>query len=644
MPRGSRLTLVETAEAASQLRASDNPVALSPWAAAELDRRSISYLCLDDFYSTQDREELGVRNVAAVEQFGAAVDDLAARIAPDLGRSGFRPGSAAFFYIKRQRDSVTLRLLELERLIALTGATVIHYVGYRPPHGVPGRLDFMGESLYAQLLPLAARRAGIKLVRIGEHRWPFVTSVANPWPLAKVTRRTLELGQALLQRGRLLRRDRGSVVCLDARLIPVVVSRTPYAPLLWRDGGPTAFLIGRLPRLVSMRMTPRSTAVPERLRRDLESWYGNGDPAWRELGHFLNVDGLDLRPVLESRLRHLVMQLVPGLAQIFSIAQRRLPQLETRLVLGRAYSEPPDRIIAQAARSAGIPVVGYDHGATGYFYYPMDGHTMSSVPDFRLVWGDGVRRTAERRYPAGPTIVTVGSIMLESLGGRKPTERAKSRRLIASRLGLDPRRPTVLYAVTSMSTNINYISHRICSDVEYYERQRRIVDTLRGFPEVQAIVKLHPTGSQPQSPIVGYLAASRSRNCVCVSAIPLDQMLDVADLFINDSPTTTLLQMLTTGRPVIALDNGGLVLEPEAETLLRKAVTYCDTIEELDGALKDRLTRRDFANEDHAAAAAAFLAEYGTAGGDGRSAERIGALIARIAGGDGSVHKDLIGR
>jgi hypothetical protein len=108
-------------------------------------------------------------------------------------------------------------------------------------------------------------------------------------------------------------------------------------------------------------------------------------------------------------------------------------------------------------------------------------------------------------------------------------------------------------------------------------------------------------------------------------------MLDVADLFINDSPTTTLLQMLTTDRPVLALNNGGMLLEPEAELLLRRSVTYCDTVDELEGVLRDRLSRLDFRNEDHAAFASAFLAQYGTAGGDGKSVERIGEAIDTIA-------------
>jgi hypothetical protein len=233
--------------------------------------------------------------------------------------------------------------------------------------------------------------------------------------------------------------------------------------------------------------------------------------------------------------------------------------------------------------------------------------------------------------------------MLDSLSARKRSERSKARRDTVSQLGLNPQHPIVLYAITSMSTNTNYISNRISSDVSYYRMQRRIVDTLMSFPSVQAIVKLHPTSSQPQSPIVDYIAESKARNCVCISEIPLEEMLDVADLFINDSPTTTLLQMLTTGRPILALNNGALVFEPEALPLLRQAVTYCDTIEELVSVLSDRLRRLDFANPNQSASAAAFLAHYGTAGGDGSSADRIGKFIARIADAHNSAQTNIAG-
>jgi len=170
-----------------------------------------------------------------------------------------------------------------------------------------------------------------------------------------------------------------------------------------------------------------------------------------------------------------------------------------------------------------------------------------------------------------------------------------------------------------------------CSDSELFSRERRIIRVFRDLPEIQCVVKLHPGTRYPTSPIVQLIRDEKLENCRCLSGIQLSDVLDLGDLFINDSPTTTLLQMLTTGKRVLVLHNGVMQYEEGALNLLKRSSIFAATFEEFEAVLRDHLENRRFGpleGDD-----GEFLRQYGTHLGDGRSAERIVAALRQILAG-----------
>ena len=170
------------------------------------------------------------------------------------------------------------------------------------------------------------------------------------------------------------------------------------------------------------------------------------------------------------------------------------------------------------------------------------------------------------------------------------------------------------------------------SDSDYFAIQKRIVSVFHDFPDLQFIVKLHPNPSYPLSPIVQLAADLGIDNCLFVRDMMLSEVLPLGDLFINDSPTTTLLQMLTTGKRVLVFNHPALQWEDGALELLRRSAILSDDLAEFLHLLRDHLASRRFGpleTDD-----GEFLRRYGTCLGDGRSAERVVAALSAIGRGD----------
>jgi hypothetical protein len=617
------LLLVETARAAEwtaiEKQESHIVVALSPWAEVKLADRRVPFIRPEDHVDAAARRTLGLQNFDRVRRMTDALDSALTRN-PILGGGKLRPGFAHYFWLKVALDAVSQRWLDLTRLIEVLQPSEIAYFPTPPRPGAERQLSFMGESIWALIAPLAAKCAGLEHQAVDVQPWHSLAgrSVSRGH---RVAARLTQIASARLESiGRERTPDTGTILCLDLWLAKALIS----------SGFRVGYWSARSGREVALSGRPRIQAAVEPPRALLAGIEDEGALAWDSLradpafqSNF-EIAGYNLLPIFESRLNHLSSAGLRELARIYLIALHRLDRAGTGAVVARSFSEAPERAVAMAAHSAGVPVVSYDHGSMGYFDFPMDRYLDSSCVDVRLVWGDGVRRSVERRYPTGARPVAVGSLELDHLLGATEQHRRSARTRIRRRLKVPAGVPLVLYVVTSMSTNNAYESNLICSDSEYFRRQRQIVAAFRDHPEARLVVKLHPAPNQPQSPIVAWAREHGIVNVQFITQPPLDEMLDAADLFVNDSPTTTLLQMLTTECPILVLGNGGIVIEPEALQPLRNRVFYGESLEALEVELRRRLAAGDLGDR---ADDGSFLILYGTFAGDGRSADRVARAI-----------------
>lgn len=622
----ARLLLTETAESA-RLVARDigrrnlvvDVVALSPFAEYELSKADVPFRRPQEFVSDDAIEQVGMWSYQTVRRICDLLDEELHR-ASALIPEALLPGSACFFWLKVGYDAVLTRVLQLEAtLTALKPARILYYE-YEVPTGT-STVDFPDRSIYSALVPLAARAQGLTAESLGTLRWPASGGSKNrARQLAGAARawaQELNGGRSPTGGGV---SDKNEVLCLDSRLVPALAAQARF---------PVAILDLHRSRIRAVVGTPRQGRPVDRdleraVRADLQE-ASESIVASPRIRREMMIAGLDSAPVFEGGLRYIIRELTPRLAGLYAGIDGHMSVHNTRVVVGGAFAEPEERVIAQAATARAVAVVAYDHGAMGYFDYPMEEHLEQSAADHRLVWGEAVKEAVERRYPNRRAIVhAVGSTLLDSVSRSLP----KPREMLLRRAGIDPGRTVVMYVPTNLSANRNYISHRVCSDSEYHRRQARLLQIFESLPETEFVVKLHPSRDYPAWPLAAAIADRGSANCVCIHE-SLEQVLGMADVFINDSPTTTLLLMMLTSSPILAMSNGQLKFEPEALPALAEAVDLADNLDELEARLRTRLATGDLSIKS--AARHDFLTRFGTYQDDGRSAERAAAFVFGLA-------------
>src|SRR5262249_34362230 len=144
-------------------------------------------------------------------------------------------------------------------------------------------------------------------------------------------------------------------------------------------------------------------------------------------------------------------------------------------------------------------VYKYQHGSDGFFHFPlMEYYDLTNADGF-LVFGDGVQRGLQRHFQRPIQLLPVGSAALDALDAHPFTT---PRRHLLRPYGIDPNRPIVVYPLSVMAVNRMYISYHLYRDWDYFNIHRSVVDVFRAHPDVQLIIKTHPSPLCPESPVV----------------------------------------------------------------------------------------------------------------------------------------------
>jgi hypothetical protein len=134
----------------------------------------------------------------------------------------------------------------------------------------------------------------------------------------------------------------------------------------------------------------------------------------------------------------------------------------------------------------------------------------------------------------------------------------------------------VLYETTNFYQNNLYLSiPPPFSDNNFWRVQRTILDTLAKHHDYTAVVKLHPNPMHRAPPMRAYAETNKFKNCQFFRGeYTATDLLSIADLLAIDFPTTTLLEALTTSKPIFVY-TGHLHINAKALKLLeRRAFCY----------------------------------------------------------------------
>jgi hypothetical protein len=595
-------------------------VAVTPEADYEAEKKGLRYRTIEEFYSEAELINSGIQNFSRLRKFCDHLDGLIHAAFADVPMAQQVTTVSSLYYLKRIADGLLNRVCMIKGVLhALKTGSVLCFdlPFWQPRYG----LDWPVLGLTSRLAPKVAQTLGWEVIWVrkdAKHGLPIPIKSPKEYFWGALSRLGLN-GIALWARSAVRRgssRNGG-------------FKRKGREPWLISDGGWDVDLVAeywkrsRTGQVVHPEDLFSTILADRRLKRKAQkAWESvRVDPQiWR----FYNIEGIDTFWLVEPTLRLYVLENIPAALAFAEKAPDVLKRTRPSVVLTAGVHHD----LARASHEAGVPVASFQHGGFyGYADYPMGEYTDLLHADIFLAYGPGTACNLEKSSPLASVrpsdrrarSVSVGSPSLDDL----MTWRRKARANEGSSR-------TVMYVNTNLGGDFRYHSYHMYADVGYWRFQRRVVRACSQFSDVRVIVKVYPTRKDlVGNPLVEWLEDSQFHNCE-VNDSPFNEVLGLADAYIIDTPSTALLQALSTKKPVIVLaDSFYLRFDTRAEALLRKRAIVADTSEEFLQEINKFLVLRDWTvcepvNDE-------FLIQYGTHMNDGRAVDRSEKLLYDLA-------------
>lgn len=574
-------------------------IALSPFAMYELDRHNIPYHVPEDYYEPRELYRMGSDNFKNVKEMCRIVDKEIQKTCPVLEKLGITPALFSVFSFKIY-DSITIRLFQLLKIIEAEKPDIIFFYDSKEyTFGINNELYLFFDnkkSIYARLLKLQG--------------WPVLTVIL---PSISESESALKnTGTSERMRASLKNKILGLIKDYPGLYDFAVAIRTNELQRFIRKWNKLRQIKRKYPVLMSlsegynwnrctdylqfvgigpifrMKKNPRDflTEPPPKeidLKRLPEAWILlQADKQFRE---FFTRGNIDFFLLMEERLQYLIERLTPTCLNAYNETARLLEKRKIEAVLTATFTTCVDHSIALAARNIGVPVICWQHGGYGYHEHQTTMHYDSMSSDFHLTWGDVVvNRYAETAKQYGTQLIPVGSILIDDLLHRKHQNKAKRS------IKLDSKKKVVLYATTNYYQNRSYLSFDPpTSDNYLWQTQQAILNIIGCHNEYNVVVKLHPSKIYRDNPMRSLAKEKGFKNFLFIkSEFQYTDLLILADVLVLDFPSTTLLQSLTTSKPLFVY-TGHLQLDDEMMTLLKRRA-YCyknleDLLQDLDSFL-----------------------------------------------------------
>jgi hypothetical protein len=271
--------------------------------------------------------------------------------------------------------------------------------------------------------------------------------------------------------------------------------------------------------------------------------------------------------------------------------------------------------VNQLARNLKIPVFTWQHGHVGFnkIIDQFGDYFNLMTSDYTFVFGKGSQKAHETSSQSFPSKIHItGSASIDSLKGSIKTNRSNK----------PSSKTRVLYATTNYYQNHWYFGMLPgLSDRHLYLDQKTIYQALLRLQKrfnLELTIKLYPSDEFLEPPWARDANFCGPQVKFVKGEKSFTELLLCHDIVILDSPSTTLLQALSTTLPVFILMRYWRYPPPMMRSLSRRIVCKEDAeelISDLEKLLIDQNYPVDLLNVD-------FLKEFGTHTDDGQSAQR----------------------
>lgn len=598
----------------------DRWIALGPSAMACLEDLGIAYQIPEDFYSAAEFGEFCKQTHSLTESVCDHLDGIVRKLHPELDSMGMAPFRFWIVPLFQIFDAVRGRVFQLEKIFSANPAATIHmHKGRRLPWNSDDLLFSNRETLWAEVASLSGWDRQIELLPDpASSDAPARSNVAAPANSFNLKKRVLQsLWLTSLARLGMLRNYRGMVNLMRRRSSALLLVGAPYEwagvlPILSREGRRILFTSKEYFEIDAAESTG-SEANFKQLESD------------HDLMSCFRVGPINYFPLLRERLSW-IWHTSP--AQFAAVA-RKVAQLCRRHrisgVLRCSSSSGIDHAINQSARALGIPVFAWQHGAVSHDtkITQFRDYADAMTSDYTFVYGTEVEKAYTqfgKRFSS--TVAPVGTTSLDSMISSAPESRA-------ARLASGRDRKTIVYATTNYMQNHWYGGWQpVFSDREHFRDQVLITECLsqaaqKGLAEI--VIKLHPNPEYQEPPWVAKLRNVKSVRIV-KDEESFENLVRHSDGVVLDFPSTTLLQSIAMGVPVFVLIQRW-PFPAAAQAQLRQRAVAVNSAAELGANLESFLESGAYPADP---AHTAFLEGFGTHLNDGKTAQRVIAILSEV--------------
>lgn len=586
------------------------PIALSPFASQELLKLRINFNKIEDYYTPIDIHKVGIENYYKVEKICSILDRHIQEVYPETKDYDLKPAFFNFYHFKIIYDAATVRLFQLFKLIEKEKPLTIYT--YNPevyPFGFSERAEYLvfdsDESLYTHLLGLDGWDAKRSLLQYNKNNgYRFNNSIKIKLKFLLQLLGLFSIAKSIKYKGL-----QGLTTSLSSSIILFGGAYNwESCENLFRKNGFGSYL--------------RVSDNLEYWARKRKDYYSNYKKAFeiicddRELKELFRYENIDFFPFLESRIRFFIQVLVPSCIQAYSESKELIRKNNVKSLLFSSFMSGTSKSFAKAAKDSKVPVFNWQHGGYGHADHPIIPYLDFVSSDIYFSFGNGLYEKYsdfERKY--GFTIVPIGSSLLDNLKKEKNKPVA---------INLDQNKKTILYASTLFHQNLLYVSYfPVFSDNLLFIAQKSILDVLEKHSDYNVIIKTHDNLNFRETPLRTYASEKGYKTSIFIrNEYRFADLLSISDAIIIDFPAMTLLEAITTKKPVFT-NTFFYNLDKEAESILKRRAYCYSSIEQLTNGLNEFLNSGEVSNHPSVDVNNRdFIKKYGTYLDDGKSAER----------------------
>ena len=277
----------------------------------------------------------------------------------------------------------------------------------------------------------------------------------------------------------------------------------------------------------------------------------------------LRWGSIDMEPAVWPRIEAWLGRWLPGTAGQFAASVAALRTVNPEALLhGETGPDAGARATLEAAGALGIPRRLMQWGGN-YGYVRQPYLTAAELrTDTMLTYTDAVAsELAEAAASAAgvvPETRSVGSSYFAHLREGALANDADQ----------------IVYVPSALTGNYRYGPHLCLDDVALYGLERRVVEALAtAFPN-RVVVKLHPANRLGLDPLPAWIRSRRLP--VRVTAEPLESVWPHAAVWVIDGLATVFQQAAVSGRPVVYLETGCILITTAAADAVQGALRAVD--------------------------------------------------------------------